>query len=102
MEGTPMQTLQRRNLETKSNLPVEEIKSMLDQGMRQVDVATFFNVSQPTISRLARMAQAPAKKEKEPAQLCTSCGRHPIAKGNRFLCSDCYRHQIHEDYMAWA
>jgi len=89
-------------MQTNSDLPVEKIQSMLDEGMRQTDVASAFNVSQATISRLAGMPPAPVKKTKKTVRLCSCCEVRPIAKGNRFLCSQCYRLQDVEEFMVRA
>ena len=92
----------KRKLGRQSDLPVEDIKQMLDNGMRQVDVATIYDVSQGTISRIARLPEKPMRKNKGSARICTCCGERPIAKGNRFLCSVCFRNETVESHTVWA
>ncbi|VVS91038.1 helix-turn-helix domain-containing protein [Desulfoluna spongiiphila] len=77
----------------KSTLPLEEIQRLLDEGHKQTDVAQLFGTSQPTISRLCRNTHSAAvRKEPKDGPICTCCGQHTVAKGNRFLCSWCFTH----------
>jgi len=83
---------QRRKPKNKKDLPIQEIKRMLDEGMRQSDVALFFEVSQPTISRLtaAPVQNKSSKNLKKNTRICTCCNLRPVAKGNSFLCAWCF------------
>lgn len=83
---------QRRKPRNKKDLPIQEIKRMLDDGMRQSDVALFFGVSQPTISRLSAVPvqNKSLKNLKKNTCICTCCHLRPVAKGNSFLCSWCF------------
>ncbi len=90
------------SIKKNTSLPVDEIKHMLDEGMRQVDVALLFNVSQTTISRLYAIPHKSARKNVKDANLCSCCQQRPIAKGNRLLCLSCYKAHHHEEHMAWA
>jgi hypothetical protein len=89
--------IHRRKPGRKSTLPVSEIKHMLDEGMRQKDVALIFNVSQTTISRLAATPDLV-----EDTRLCSCCQERPVAKGNRLLCSHCFTHKDLEEHVVWA
>lgn len=92
--------MRTRHTGNTTQLPVEKIKSMLDNGMRQADVARHFNVSQATISRQA--GKAPDKKAKKQERICTCCGLRPVASGNRMLCRVCFRTQSHDAHRLWA
>lgn len=94
---------QKRKPGRQSDLPVEDIKQMLDNGgMRQIDVATIYDVSQGTISRIARLPEKSKAESHGSAHICTCCGERRIAKGNRFLCSVCFRSESVEDHTVWA
>lgn len=97
-----MRTLTRKKTVKKYDLPVEEIKQMLDEGKRQRDGAELFGVSQCTISRLASMPVKSPKGYRENIRLCTCCHQQPIATGNRFLCATCFRHSDQEEHLLWA
>ncbi len=84
------------------NLPVEKIKYLLDEGMRQIDVATMFDVSQGTISRISRTPGKANQKSATKTHVCSCCNQRPIAKGNRFLCATCYAGETMEEHIAWA
>jgi len=94
--------IQKRKPGRQSDLPVEDIKQMLDNGMRQIDVATIYDVSQGTISRIAKLPEKPRAESERSAHICTCCGERRIAKGNRFLCSVCFRSETVEGHTVWA
>jgi hypothetical protein len=97
-----MESQTRGHHAKKYDLPVQEIKRILDEGLRQIDVASLFGVSQATISRIAKTKPPATLTSKCKTELCTCCGLRPIATGNRFLCSYCYHSSDHEDHMIWA
>lgn len=74
----------------KKDLPIKQIRQMLDNGIRQIDVAILFEVSQSTISRYSDMPSKMSKQLNKNAQLCSSCHKRVVAKGNRFLCTTCF------------
>ena len=79
----------------RHDLPVEDIKQMLDEGLRQIDVARLYNVSQSVISRIA-------KQPETKTQMCSCCGMRQIASGNRFLCDLCYKQETFEEHSLCA
>jgi predicted XRE-type DNA-binding protein len=92
----------RKIMHKKQNLPVEEIKHMLDEGLRQIDVAMFYNVTQSAISRIARMPEQIACTRESTTRMCSCCGARPIANGNRFLCDLCYKQETFEEHSLCA
>ncbi|MCP3944847.1 MAG: hypothetical protein GY710_25670 [Desulfobacteraceae bacterium] len=93
--------IQKQKPGRKSNLSAQKIKRMIDNGMRQKDIATFFGVSQPTISRLTVPLKS-SKKNKKNTRLCTCCNQRPIATGNRFLCLECFDGRNLKNRMSWG
>ncbi len=91
-----MQKLQTK-FKNQTNLTEKDIQQLLDNGMRQIDVAMLFNVSQSTISRLAAKPKIYTKTTTNDVEFCSCCRKRPIAKGNRFLCGGCYRGEMHDD-----
>lgn len=86
----------------RQSLPVEEIKQMLDEGLRQIDVAEIYNVAQCTISRIARIPDQQPVTRNRSTRVCSCCGKRPIAKGNRLLCSECFKGEAVEEYAMCA
>ena len=86
----------------KQDLPVEDIKQMLDEGLRQIDVAMIYNVSQSAISRIAKMPEQKAGARQSACRVCSCCGKRQIASGNRFLCSVCYQSEAVEEHTLCA
>lgn len=89
-------------MHTKQNLPVQEIKHMLDEGLRQIDVAMIYNVPQSTISRIARMPEQMPRTSGSTERMCSCCGARKIASGNRFLCDLCYKQETFEEHSLCA
>lgn len=90
-----MQQIQPAICGRKSHLPINEILNLLDEGHKQTDVAMLYGVTQPTISRLFTSTRSgPVIKEIDPSiPLCSCCHHRPVAKGNRSLCSWCFKHE---------
>ena len=76
------------------NLPIEKIKTLISQGYSQADVATLIGASQSTISRIVCKGKAaqPSPALSSNVAICTCCGEMPVADGNRFLCTNCFRY----------
>ncbi|MCF8088970.1 MAG: hypothetical protein K9L23_13040 [Desulfotignum sp.] len=87
---------------TRCNLPVEEIKQLLDEGMRQIDVAELYNVTQSAISRLVSKRRLPAGTRHKNVRICSCCETRPVATTNRFLCELCYSRETTEECSVWA
>jgi heterodisulfide reductase subunit A-like polyferredoxin len=82
---------------SRQTLPVDEIKHLLDEGMRQIDVAALYNVTQSAISRLVSKPRV-AENKSQNIRMCSCCGSRPLAKGNWFLCEICYSRETTEEH----
>nr|WP_321399376.1 hypothetical protein [uncultured Desulfobacter sp.] len=89
-------------MHTRQDLPVQEIKHMLADGLRQIDVATIYDVPQSTISRIARMSERMPDTRESTERMCSCCGARQIASGNRFLCDLCYKQESFEEHSLCA
>lgn len=64
----------------------QKVVALIGNGISQKEIARRYNLSVYRVSRMKQQAIIQRKKGRR----CTCCGVRPVARGNRFLCNECF------------